>query len=94
VVVISEQGPQLEPEYFEVLGTVESVVENITAFERRCIGAINLLKSEARKHGADALIHANCGEAMGSSRASGVAITFKNRNESLKRLEEVGAVIK
>jgi hypothetical protein len=31
---------------------------------------------------------------MGSSRASGVAITFKNRNESLKRLEEVGAVIK
>lgn len=53
VIVISEQGPQLEPEYYEVLGTVESAIENITAFERRCIGAINLLKSEARKQGAD-----------------------------------------
>jgi len=94
VIVISEQGFQLEPEYYEVLGPVESVVENITAFERRCIGAINLLKSEARKHGADALIHTHCGAAVGSARASGIAIIFKNRNESLKRLEEIGAIIR
>ncbi len=94
VIVISEQGPQLEPEYYEALGKVESVVENITAFERRCIGAINLLKSEARKNGADALIHTQCGAAMGSARASGIAIIFKNRNESLKRLEEIGAAVK
>jgi hypothetical protein len=31
---------------------------------------------------------------MGSARGSGIAIIFKNRNESLKRLEEVGAIIR
>ena len=94
VFVISEEGPQLEAEYYEVLGSVESVIENITAFERRCIGAINLLKSEARKHGADALIHTHCGAAMGSARASGIAIIFKSREESLRRLKEIGAIMR
>jgi hypothetical protein len=95
VIVISEEGPQLEPEYYEELGTVEAAVGDMTPYLARCIGAFYLLKSEARKHGADALIHAQCGAAIiGTARASGIAIIFKDREESLKRLKEIGAILK
>jgi hypothetical protein len=95
VIVISEQGPQLEPEYYEELGTVEIALGEVTpGGMMKCVGILFLLKSEAKKHGADALIHAQCGQFLGIARASGIAIIFKNREESLKRLKEIEAVIR
>ncbi len=91
VIVISSQGPQLEPEYYEILGDVESEVVRIKDSERGCNFAISLIGSEAEEHGADGLIHTKCGAGMGTARASGIAIIFRDRYESFKRLDEIGA---
>ena len=92
--VIGDPGPQLEPEYYEILGTVSSEVVKIKKSEIGCTLAIYLLQSEAENHGADALIHTNCLVEMRTARGTGIAIIFKNRYESLKRLEEIGAKVK
>ena len=91
VIVISSQGPQLESAYYEVLGNVESEVVRIKDSERGCNYAISLIGSEAEEHGADALIHVKCGIGMKTAGATGIAIIFKDRYESFKRLDEIGA---
>lgn len=87
------EGPQLAPEYYEYLGEVRSSVDNLTVFENRCKGAIELLRVEARQMGADALINVSCGRSMFGAGASGKAIIFKDRDECMKILKEIGAYL-
>ena len=92
--LISSEGPQLNPQYYEIMGGVTSVLDNVTAFENHCRGAIEKLRYEAKSLGADAVINLACGSNVFGARASGTAIVFKNREETLKVLEEIKAVVK
>lgn len=93
-IIIGLKGPQLDPSYYDIMGKVKSSVDNKTIFERHCAGAIEMLRNEARSVGADALINVDCGSSHFGSGASGIAIAFKDRQESLKKLEEIKAQIK
>ncbi len=76
-IIISSNGPQLEPKYYEIMGNVRSQIDNITMFQNHCKDAIETLRNEADTVGADAL----------------TAVTFKNREQVLKVLKDVKAIL-
>jgi uncharacterized protein YbjQ (UPF0145 family) len=92
VIIISTRGPQLSPDSYEVLGEVRSLVNNITVFEKRGKGAVDMLRNEARQVGAHAIINVQVGETQFGSSASGVAIRFRNYDETIRLLKEIGAI--
>ena len=92
-IIISANGPQLEPQNYEIMGKVNSQIENLLRFQRHCKHALDMLRYEAEVVGADALINVSCKKGKFSADASGTAIIFKNREEALKVLEEIKAVL-
>lgn len=93
VIIISTNGPQLEPKYYEIMGKVTSQIDNITIFQKHCKDAIEMLRYEAEKVGADALINVSCSPDKYSANATGAAITFKDREQTLKVLKEIKAIL-
>jgi len=93
VIIISTRGPQPSPDLYEVLGEVRSLLNNITVFEKRGKGAVEMLRNEARQVGAHAIINIQVGETQFGSSASGVAIRFKNFDETIRLLKEIGAIV-
>ena len=92
IVIISTQGPQPSPDLYELLGEVKSLVNNVTIFEKRGKGAVEMLRKEARQVGAHALINVQVGQTQFGSSASGIAIRFKNYDETIRLLKGIGAV--
>ena len=93
VIIISTNGPQLEPKYYEIMGKVTSQIDNITSFQKHCKDAIEMLRYEAENVGADALINVSCSPDKYSANATGAAITFKDREQTLKVLKEIKAIL-
>jgi hypothetical protein len=92
-IIISTNGPQLEPKYYEIMGKVTSQIDNITIFQNHCKDAIEMLRYEAENVGADALINVSCSSDKYSADASGIAITFTNREQTLKVLKDIKAIL-
>ena len=93
VIIISTRGPQLNPDLYDVLGEVRSLVNNITVFEKRSRGAVEMLRNEARQVGAHAIINIQVGETQFGSGASGIAIRFKHYDDTIRLLKDIGAMI-
>ena len=91
--IISANGPQLEPKYYEIMGKVMSQIDNITMFQNHCKDANEMLRYEAENVGADALINVSCSSDKFSAEASGTAITFRNREQTLKVLKDIKAIL-
>jgi len=77
VILIKQSDPQPDPQTHIILGEVRSSVGNLTVFERRGEGALNLLKDEAMQMGADAIINVRIAQTQFGSSARGLAIRFK-----------------
>jgi hypothetical protein len=92
-IIISTNGPQLEPKYYEIMGNVMSQIDNITIFQNHCKDAIEMLRYEAENVGADALINVSCSSDNYSANARGAAIAFKNREQTLKVLKDIKAIL-
>jgi len=99
VPIISVHGPQLDPQYYVVIGTVEANKDAVTVFDKVSLESVfEMLKTKARQGGADALIQVryqrgvSTGRRVDSVYGTGTAIVFKNREEALKKLKEMGAV--
>ncbi len=92
--LISTEGPQLNPKYYEIMGRVTSVVDSAWVWEKHCTDAIEMLRYEARSIGADAVINLDCGSGTFGAKASGIAIVFNNREEALRALEEISAIFR
>ena len=92
-IIISTNGPQLEPKYYEIMGNVMSQIDNLTMFQNHCNDAIEMLRYEAETVGADALINVSCSPDKFSANASGTAITFKNREQALRVLRDMKATL-
>jgi hypothetical protein len=93
-VIIDTKGPSLDPKYYEVMGRAASEVSNVTALAFHCKDAIEMLRFEAEKVGGDALIDVSCTSGTFNASAIGTIITFKNREEALKVLIDIKAVLK
>jgi len=93
-IIIDPKGPLLDPKYYEVMGRVDSEVGNVSALYSHCKDAIEMLRSEAEKVGGDALIGASCTSGTFNASANGTVITFKNREEALRVLKDIKAVLK
>jgi len=93
VIIISTKGPQLEPNYYQIMGTVNSRIENITTFQRHCKHAMEMLLYEAEVVGADALMNVSCSRDKYGAAASGTAITFNSRDQALKVLKDSNAIL-
>ena len=93
IIIISTNGPQLEQEYYMIMGKVRSNVENWLSLENHCKDAIEMLRYEAEKVGADALIGVSCSPDKYSAKALGTAITFRNREQALKVLKDMKAIL-
>ena len=52
-----------------------------------------MLRYEAENVGADALINVSCSSDKFSAEASGTAITFRNREQTLKVLKDIKAIL-
>jgi len=77
VVIIRKDDPQPDPSTYIALGKISSFRPNvITTFERRGLAAIEMLKEEARRVGADAIINVGVSQESQGSYASGVSIRF------------------
>lgn len=92
-IIISSKGPQLEPKYYEIMGKVRSKADNLTILQNHCKDAIEMLRYEAEVVGADALINVACSPDTFSAGASGTVITFRNREQALKALKEIQAIL-
>jgi uncharacterized protein YbjQ (UPF0145 family) len=92
-IIISTKGPQLEPNYYQIMGTVNSQIENLSTFQNHCKDAIEMLRYEAEVVGADALMNVSCSPETYGAAASGTAITFNNRNQALKVLKDIKAIL-
>jgi hypothetical protein len=93
-IVIDTKGPSLDPKYYEVMGRAMSEVSNVTALSFHCKDAIEMLRFEAEKVGGDALINVSCSSGTFNASASGTIISFKNREEVLKVLKSIKAILK
>lgn len=92
-IIISTKGPQLEPKNYEIMGKVDSKIENVSSFEKHCKDAIEMLRYQAEVVGADALINVSCSPGKYSAEAFGTAIIFKSREEALKVLKDIKAIL-
>ncbi len=93
-IVIDPKGPSLDSKYYEVMGRADSEVSNVTALVSHCKDAIEMLRYEAGNVGGDALIDVSCTSGTFNANANGTVITFKNREEALKVLKDIKAVLK
>jgi hypothetical protein len=94
VIIIDPKGPSLDPKYYEVMGRADSQVSNVTALVSHCKDAIEMLRYEAGNVGGDALIDVSCTSGTFNASANGTVITFKNREEALKVLRDIKAVLR
>ena len=92
-IIISTKGPQLEPNYYQIMGTVNSQIENVSVFQKHCKDAIEMLRYEAEAVGADALMNVSCSLDKYGASASGSAITFNNRAQALQALKDIRAIL-
>ncbi len=92
-IIIGTKGPQLEPQNYEIMGKVESQIENLTSVQRHCKDAIEMLRYETEVVGADALMNVSCKRDTYGAKATGTAISFKNREQALKLLGEMKAIL-
>jgi len=92
-IIISSNGPQLDQKYYEIMGNVRAKIDNISAFQNHCKDAIEMLRQEAENVGADALVNVSCRPEQFSASASGTAISFKNRGQSLEVLRDIKAIL-
>jgi uncharacterized protein YbjQ (UPF0145 family) len=92
-IIISTNGPQLEPNYYQIMGTVNSTIENVSIYSKHCTDAIEMLRYEAEAVGADALMNVSCSLHKYGAEASGSAITFNNREQALKVLKDIKAIL-
>ena len=93
-IIVDPKGPSLDPKYYEVLGKASSEVSYVYALAPLCEDAIKMLRREAEMAGGDALIDVSCTSGTFNANANGTIITFKNREEALKVLKEIKAVLK
>jgi hypothetical protein len=93
-IIIDTKGPSLDPKYYEVMGRATSEVSNVTALAFHCKDAIEMLRFETEKVGGDALIDVSCSSETFNASAAGTIIAFKNRDEALKALKDIKAILK
>jgi hypothetical protein len=93
-IIIDTKGPSLDPKYYEVMGRAMAEVSNVTALAFHCKDALDMLRFETEKVGGDALINVSCSSGTFNASASGTIISFKNREETLKVLKDIKAVLK
>jgi len=93
-IIIDPKGPSLDPKYYEVMGRAESDVSHVSALVSHCKDAIDMLRYEAENVGGDAVIDVSCTSGTFNASANGTVITFKNREEALKVLKDIKAVLK
>ncbi len=93
-IIIDPKGPSLDPKYYEVMGRVSSEAGHVSALVPHCEAAIEMLRREAEIVGGDALIDVSCTSGSFNATAKGTVISFKNREESLKVLKDIKAVLK
>jgi len=93
-IVISSKGPSLDPRYYEGMGRAVSEAGEVSSLVSNCEDAIERLCFEAESVGGDALIDVSCTEGTFNASADGTIITFKNREEALKVLKDIKAVLK
>jgi hypothetical protein len=93
-IIIDLKGPSLDPKYYEVMGRADSQASNVSALVSNCKDAIEMLRYEAENVGGDALIDVSCTSGAFNASANGTIITFKNREEALKVLKDIKAVLK
>ncbi len=92
-VIISTKGPQLEPKNYEIMGKVNSRIDHPGLLVKRCKEALDALRYEAEVVGADALINVSCSGDKNSEEAFGTAIIFKSREETLRVLKDINAIL-
>jgi uncharacterized protein YbjQ (UPF0145 family) len=92
-IIISTKGPQLESKYYEVMGNVRSKIENITSLRNHCKDAIEMLRYETENVGADALINVSCRQEKYGAQATGSAILFNDREQALRILQDIKAIL-
>ena len=92
-IILSMNGPQLGPKYYEIMGKVRSHIDNVSSLENHCKDAIEMLRHEAERAGADALINVSCSSDKYSAEASGTAISFRNREEALRVLKDMKTIL-
>ena len=92
-IILSTKGPQLEPKFYEIMGNVRSQVENMSSLQNHCKDAIDTLRYEAETIGADALKDVSCSPEKYGAKATGTAIAFRNREETLKVLIDIKAIL-
>jgi len=93
-IIIDPKGPSLDPQYYEVMGRAVSEASHVSALVSHCKDAIEMLRYEAETVGGDALIDVSCTSGTFDASANGTIITFKNREEALKVLKDINAVLK
>jgi len=93
-IIIDPQGPALDPKYYEVMGRAEGEVSHVSALSPHCKDAIKMLRYEAENVGGDGLIDLSCTSGTFNATAKGTVISFKNREEALKALKEIKAILK
>lgn len=93
-IVIDPKGPSLDPKYYEIMGKASAEATNVSALSSHCKDTIEMLRFETEKVGGDALIDVSCSSGSFGASASGTIISFKNRQEALKVLREIKAVLK
>jgi len=93
-IVIDAKGPSLDPKYYEIMGRATAETGNVSALVSHCQDAIELLRIEAENVGGDALINVSCSGGSYGANATGTIISFKNRQEALKVLRDIKAVLK
>jgi hypothetical protein len=93
-IVIDLKGPPLDPKYYEIMGRAMAEVSDVSALESHCENAIEMLRIEAERVGGDALINISCSARSYGASADGTIISFKNRQEALKALRDIKAVLK
>jgi hypothetical protein len=93
-VIIDPKGPSLDPKYYEVMGKADSKVSHVSSLAPHCEDALEMLRMETENAGGDALIDVSCTSGTFEASANGTIIAFKNREEALKVLKEIKAVLK
>lgn len=98
--IISTEGPQLESEYYEIIGAIvyEKAMSTVLDWnEKRKIPEI--LKEKARQIGADIIVNAYSGFDVTIMEAAGyfagcTVVRFKDPERAWSRIREIGVILK
>jgi hypothetical protein len=93
-IIIDPKGPSLDPKYYDVIGKASSQVSHVSALAPHCSDATEMLRLEAENDGGDAVIDFSCTSGTFNASANGTVIIFKNREEALKVLKDIKAILK